>query len=73
MLCQTSGIFEIIALTIRANKDGTRRWAKVMAIDTKAYENHMNQVQSYKDFIKFRLKVDGDEFDELVEYNKIIL
>ena len=53
-------------------KDGTRCRAKVLAIDTKAYENHMNHVQSHKDFIKFRLKVDDDEFDELVEYNKIL-
>ena len=34
--------------------------------------NHMNHVQSHPDFIKFHLKVDKDEYDKLVEYNKVL-
>ena len=32
----------------------------------------MNHVQSHEDFVKFRLKVGDDEFDKLVEYNKVL-
>ena len=32
----------------------------------------MNHVRSHKDFIKFRLKVDDEEFDKLIEYNKVL-
>ena len=32
----------------------------------------MNHVQSHPDCVKFRIKVGEEEFDKLVEYNKVL-
>ena len=53
-------------------KDGTRRRAVIMDVDSKAYEDYMNHVQSHPDCVKFRIKVGKEEFDKLVEYNKVL-
>ena len=53
-------------------KDGTRRRAVVKNVDSKAYEDYMNHVQTHPDFVKFRIKVGDEEYDKLVEYNKVL-
>ena len=53
-------------------KDGSRKRTVIKAVDSKAYEDYMNHVQSHKDFVKFCLKVGDEEFDKLVEYNWLV-
>ena len=53
-------------------KDGTRRRAVIKEIDSKAYEDYMNHIQLYPDCVKFQIKVGGEEFDKLVEENKVL-
>ena len=53
-------------------KDGTRRRAVIKEVDSKAYKDYMNHIQSHPDCVKFCIKVGGEEFDKLVEYNKVL-